>query len=217
MSSYFSDKGCSHPFSLISFWEPKGGIMNKFEQYVERVRTEQLRNNIAPLRQQIKQSWAQKKIINWAARYGYDKEEVEQKILEDDMFASCFAKDPIKQNYTEKIAEQLLGVKHLPNNGISFSKEGELCNGCFSDNSKSVDFIRDNTYITQKYTRGNGGAQDNQYRDVIQFLTYGSKQHKVAAYIDGSYYTDEKRSELKKLFADNPNVQICSLGDLYEN
>lgn len=30
-------------------------------------------------------------------------------------------------------------------------------------------------------------------------------------------YTDEKRSELKKIFADNPNVQICSLGDLYEN
>lgn len=114
MSSCFSDKGCSHPFSLISFWEPKGGIMNKFEQYVERVRTEQLRNNIAPLRQQIKQSWAQKKIINWAARYGYDKEEVEQKILEDDMFASCFAKDPIKQNYTEKIAEQLLGVNTCP-------------------------------------------------------------------------------------------------------
>ena len=73
------------------------------------------------------------------------------------------------------------------------------------------------TYITQKYTRGNGGAQDNQYRDVIQFLTYGSKQHKVAAYVDGSYYTDEKRSELKRIFADNPNVQICPLGDLYEN
>lgn len=126
--------------------------MNKFEQYVERVRTEQLRSNIVPLRQQIKQSWAQKKIINWAARHGYDKEEVEQKVLEDDMFASCFAKDPIKQNYTEKIAEQLFGVKHLPNNGLSFSKEGELCDGCFSDNSKSVDFIRNGTYVTQKYT-----------------------------------------------------------------
>lgn len=133
------------------------------------------------------------------------------------MFASFFAKDPIKQNYTEKIAEDLLGVKHLPNNGISFSKEGELCKGCFSDNSKSVDFVRNNTYITQKYTRGNGGSQDNQYRDVIQFLTYGSKRYKVAAYVDGSYYTDEKRNELRKLFADNPNVQICSLGDLYED
>lgn len=191
--------------------------MNKFEQYVERIRTEKLRENIMPLRQQINQAWAQKKITNWAGRYGYDKEEVEQKILSDDMFASFFAKDPIKQNYTEKIAEDLLGVKHLPNNGISFSKEGELCKGCFSDNSKSVDFVRNNTYITQKYTRGNGGSQDNQYRDVIQFLTYGSKRYKVAAYVDGSYYTDEKRNELRKLFADNPNVQICSLGDLYED
>lgn len=115
--------------------------MNKFEQYVERIRTEKLRENIMPLRQQINQAWAQKKITNWAGRYGYDKEEVEQKILSDDMFASFFAKDPIKQNYTEKIAEDLLDVKHLPNNGISFSKEGELCKGCFSDNSKSVDLF----------------------------------------------------------------------------
>lgn len=32
--------------------------MNKFEQYVERIRTEKLRENIMPLRQQINQAWA---------------------------------------------------------------------------------------------------------------------------------------------------------------
>lgn len=190
--------------------------MSKFEDYVSSVRRKGLKENIAPLRKQIKYTWAQKKIVNWAEKYGYDKNEVEQKIMNDDMFAAMFAKDPIKQNYTEKIAEQLLGVKHLANTAMSFTEDGELVEGCAVNNSKSVDFIKDNVYITQKYTTSNGGAQDNQYRDVIQFLKYGSKRHKVAAYIDGSYYTTAKRNELKRLFADNPNVQICSLGDLYE-
>ena len=53
MSSCFSDKGCSHPFSLISFWEPKGGFMNKFEPYVERVRTEQLHCAFAAANQAV--------------------------------------------------------------------------------------------------------------------------------------------------------------------
>ncbi len=190
--------------------------MNKFEDYVSSVRRKGLKENIAPLRKQIKYAWAQKKIVNWAEKYGYDKNEVEQKIMNDDMFAAMFAKDPIKQNYTEKIAEQLLGVKHLANTAMSFTENGELVEGCAVNNSKSVDFIKDGVYITQKYTTSTGGAQDNQYRDVIQFLKYGSKKHKVAAYIDGSYYTVAKRTELKRLFASNPNVQICSLGDLYE-
>lgn len=189
--------------------------MNKFEQYVEEVRRTRLKENISPLRQDIKKAWVKKKITNWSERYGYDYSEVEEKILTDDIFAASFAKDPIKQNYTEALAEKILRVKHLPNNAISFSENGDICEACAATNSKSVDFIKDNVYITQKYTRGKGGSQDNQYRDVIQFLTYGSKKHKVAAYVDGSYYTEQKRSELKSIFAGNPNVQICSLGDLY--
>lgn len=191
--------------------------MTSFEKYIDTIRTQKLKENIKPLREQIHSGWAQKKIENWAMRYGYDKNEVERKILVDDMFAASFAKDPMKQNYTEKIAEQLLQVKHLPNTGISFTKEGELCPHPAAGNSKTVDFIKDGVYITQKYTRGQGGSQDNQYRDVIQFLTYGSKKYKVAAYIDGSYYTPVKRRELEKMFEHNPNVQICSLGELYEN
>lgn len=191
--------------------------MTSFEKYIDTIRTQKLKENIKPLREQIYSGWAQKKIENWAVRYGYDKDEVEQKILMDDMFAASFAKDPMKQNYTEKIAEQLLQVKHLPNTGISFTKDGELCSHPAAGNSKTVDFIKDGVYITQKYTRGQGGSQDNQYRDVIQFLTYGSKNYKVAAYVDGSYYTPAKQRELEKMFEHNPNVQICSLGELYEN
>lgn len=133
------------------------------------------------------------------------------------MFAEMFAKDPIKQNFTEKIAAELLSVAAQPNKGMSFSPEGELQKGASYRNSKTVDFVKDGIYITQKYTNGTGGSQDNQFRDVITFLEYGSKKHRVAAYVDGSYYTPKKIEQLKKHFHNNPNVQICSLKEIYEN
>lgn len=188
-----------------------------FEEYVLSIRKQKLRENVELFRKSIHSKEAQKKITNWAALHSFSKEEVEKKILNDDMFAAVFAKDPIKQNFTEKIAEQLLGCVSLPNSSLSFSPDGELQKGPNIRNSKTVDFIKDGVYITQKYTNGTGGAQDNQYRDVITFLTYGSKKYRVAAYIDGSYYTPQKILELKQMFASNPNVKICSLGELYEN
>ena len=69
----------------------------------------------------------------------------------DDMFAASFVKDPMKQNYTEKIAEQLLQVKHLPNISMSFTKEGELCPHPAAENSKTVDFIKDFSSFRVKY------------------------------------------------------------------
>ena len=80
--------------------------------------------------------------------------------------------------------------------------------------SKSVDFVVNNTYITQKYTRSTGGAQDNQYADVIDFLIKGSKKNKVAAIVDGSYWNDGKREELKEYFKSNDNVQVLSMDDI---
>ena len=68
--------------------------------------------------------------------------------------------------------------------------------------------------ITQKYTRSTGGAQDNQYADVVDFLSKGSKKYKVAAIVDGSYWDNSKRQELKNFFNNNNNVQILSMNDI---
>lgn len=110
-----------------------------------------------------------------------------------------------------------MGVAVQPNKGLSFSSGGELQNGAHIGNSKTVDFIKDGVYITQKYTNGVGGGQDSQFRDVITFLEYGSKKHRVAAYVDGSYYTTRKVQQLKEHFCNNLNVRICSLREIYEN
>lgn len=157
------------------------------------------------------------KVENYADRYGFSTEEIFEKIKNDDLVASFFAKNPSKQNFTEKLVSELLGVKTLPQQGkncIRFREDGEICSTKTSGTTKSADFFIGSTYITQKYTRSSGGAQDNQYADVVDFLTKGSKKQKVAAIVDGSYWDNGKRLELKKYFSNNPNVKILSMDDI---
>lgn len=71
--------------------------MNKFEQYVENVRKARLKENIIPLRQDIKKALVQKKITNWSERYGYEYSEVESKILTDDMFVAFSPRTPLNK------------------------------------------------------------------------------------------------------------------------
>ena len=71
--------------------------------------------------------------------------------------------------------------------------------------------------ITQKYTEGEGGAQDNQRNDVIDFLKRGSIKHKVMAVVDGDYWDSKYKAILIEEFKDNPNVKITSVTELTEN
>lgn len=193
-----------------------------FYEYVEQKKRDQRTVNLNLVRQEINKSWVKTKINNFLNRFlGFTYEEVRQKILTDDVVAALFAKDPGRQNISEIAAAdflKLVGWKQLPNGGpnsFSFSETGELIQGTSSGGTKTVDFIRGDVYASQKYTMGNGGAQDNQYRDVINFLTLGSKQHKVCAIVDGDFYL-KKRDELIKMFANNSNVAIYSVEDFIE-
>lgn len=160
------------------------------------------------------------KINNFLKKAPYSsKEEIEEKIRTDKIFAACFAKDPLKQNIGENVLKEYLDVEFLPQSGkdaIRFSSAGNIISkkelGC----SKAVDFQINSYYITQKYTGENtGGAQDNQYDDVIKFLTLGSIFYKVAACVDGWYWEENgKRAELKNYFKDNNSVIICSADDI---
>lgn len=147
------------------------------------------------------------------------KEQVEEKIRTDELFAAVFAKDPLRQNIGEKVFCEYIGAKTLPQSGkkaIRFSSEGKIIStkqlGC----SKAADFHIGSYYLTQKYTGENeGGAQDNQYEDVVRFLTIGSISHKVCACVDGWYWEEnEKRNKLKMLFSNNKNVIVCSADDI---
>jgi hypothetical protein len=191
----------------------------KFIELVEKRKKEQRLNNIKELRQDINSEWVKTKINNHLERFSgiFTYEDIQNEILHSDIVASLFAKDPSKQNISEKMVEELLKIKKLPASGkncIRFNQTGEIVSTSAPSHTKSADFIVDDAYITQKYTMETGGAQDNQYDDVVSFLTYGSQQYKVGALVDGLYWENGKRQELINYFKDNPNVVILSMDNL---
>lgn len=161
------------------------------------------------------------KIDNFCERWDntFNYEAISKGIIENDLIAAQFAKDPKKQNTTEKLASKLIKVPLLPQRGsnvIRFDKNGNIIHKKDGDECKAADFYFNNAYITQKYTSYNsgGGAQDNQKSDVIKFLDFGSKQYKVGALLDGEYWDNGRRVELKEKYKYNNNVIILSVDDI---
>lgn len=187
-----------------------------FEDLVYKREQELIQQNLMDVRNNIDNSDYELKITNYCDKFGFDVNEVKKQILSNDLVASFFAKDPAKQNFTEKLVGELLNTKVLPQQGkncIRFTDKGDVVSSKSINVSKSADFLINNTYITQKYTRGSGGAQDNQYNDVIDFLIKGSIKHKVAAIVDGTFW-ESHRDNLKNYFKDNQNVNIYSMDDV---
>lgn len=137
--------------------------------------------------------------------------------------ASLFAKNSSRQNFTEILVNDLFsfdsGFVKLPAGGsscIRFDDNGDIFSQNLNRFSKSADFsyTKDGIlyYITQKYTMSAGGSQDNQYRDVIDFLNKGSKKHQVIALVDGNYWYS-KINDLRKQYVDNKNVHVLTVFD----
>ena len=192
-------------------------ILN-FREQVEEAKKIQRRLNIGEIRSSLSESWAKTKIYNHIEKFDglFTYEDIVEQIKSNDVVASMFCKDPSKQNISEKMAEKILGISKLPASGarsIRFTSSGDLTGVKSTDVSKSADFLFNGIYFTQKYTTENGGAQDNQYNDVVDFLVKGSINNKVGAMVDGKYW-DKKRALLKEHFKDNPNVVVVSIDDL---
>lgn len=188
-----------------------------FEQLLNKRKIEMRKENIRILRKEIDTSDVKVKIENHAKRFDYmfSPGEIREQILTNDLTASLFCKDPAKQNIAETYGLKLLKLEKLSSRGkncIRFSSTGEIVHTS-SGNTKSADTIYNGAYTTMKYTEEDGGAQDNQKRDVIEFLEKGSKQHKVCAILDGPYWT-KGREELKNLFKNNTNVTITSIDEI---
>ena len=188
--------------------------------FVEQKKREARLANIEEVRKDIKAPWVQEKISNHIAAFDgiMTREEIEEGILNNIIIASKFCKDPGKQNISEKLAAEVLGLNKLPASGkncIRFNDSGEIVSNSVGS-TKSADFKINDYYVTQKYTNEEGGAQDNQRNDVIDFLKKGSLKHKVAALVDGSYW-DKHISDLYTEFKNNPNVWITSVTEITEN
>lgn len=183
----------------------------KFKTLVEEKKKELRSENIRDVQQAAvnNEEWLCDKILDFM--------QLLVKIQNDLMVASLFAKDPSKQNVSEKMVAELLDIEKLPAGGansVRFNKEGELVSQNTPDASKSADFLYNGIYLTQKYTRVCGGAQDNQRDDVITFLENGSLGgYKVGALLDGEYW-DNNADYIKEYFKDNDAVSVLSMDDL---
>lgn len=190
-----------------------------FTALVEKKKKEARIANIEEVRREVDHAWVKEKIINHVSAFDgiMTEEEIREAILTNTIVASKFCKDPSKQNISEKLAAKVLGLSKLPSSGrncIRFNDAGDIVS-VSAGNTKSADFIWNGHYATQKYTDGEGGAQDNQRNDVIDFLKRGSIKHKVAAIVDGAYW-DKYRPQLIQEFANNPNVIITSVTEITE-
>ena len=190
----------------------------KFREQVEEAKKLQRRLNIDEIRNSLDERWVKTKINNHVEKFDglFSYEDIVEQIKSNDIVASMFCKDPSKQNISEKMVEKILGIPKLPVSGansIRFTPEGKLTGVKSIGVSKSADFLINGIYFTQKYTAESGGAQDNQYNDVVDFLVKGSINYKVGAIVDGEYW-DKKRDALREHFKDNPNVVVVSVDDL---
>jgi hypothetical protein len=180
------------------------------------------------------------KIYNFSVRFGFSQADVEAKIRSDKMFLARFAKDPGKQKIHEKIAarfiEQLPSVrdfKSLGHNALqlvggTIMKRADARMQGATGGAKSLDFewisCGIEFYASHKYTKDSGGAQDNQYRDLKEFIQEASKSGRQGrmflAIADGPYYAGNdaeagvsKIQRLKDL-ANKRNVFALSCAEL---
>lgn len=201
--------------------------------FIEKIKLRRREENMYILRDEIDLPWVRTKISNHLERHPHLKltsKEVRDRILKDDLIASFFIKDPGRQNVSEQAMIDVLKSIKIISNASSLPNSGPnsryLIDGKVVKNSKigikSIDFQF--TYknykaaATLKYTKESGGAQDNQFNDVVTFLQNSFTEDKnllILAILDGEYYTPEKISTLKNI---NPskNVIICSCLELEE-
>lgn len=157
-----------------------------------------------------------KKITNESIRKGYSYDSILNMIRSNEMYASFFAKDPLKQNIAEKIQfeklktrfQDIIKLPHTGPNAFYFSN-GEITNVRAKSDTKSFDFRSNNKFFYAKYTNEGGGAQDNQFHDLKIFLENSKKyvsthenDYEFIAVVDGNYYSDTKFAELLDLSCD---------------
>lgn len=179
-------------------------------------------NNLKDIRKNITRSDYMKKFKNYASKHGLPLNDIIQKVIEDDVVACFFTKDPQKQSIHEKTAakfikdnKHVVNFKKLPASGANslFLHDGEIISKKEHDRlkltSKSLDFYWevkvDNEvlkfYATHKYTNEGGGAQDHQYNEIIGFLNNANEVKKPNVFFlaisDGEYYTNPYKGTTK--------------------
>ena len=173
------------------------------------------------------------KIVNFSNNFDFYEKEVIEKIKRDRMFAANFIKSPSRQNFYETEAlvflnsmESVEKAEKLPASGAGafYVVNGILSHERPDKTYKSIDFrikMKNGKviYATHKYTKDEGGAQDNQKNDLLQFIQNARKYRKgeivFAVIADGTYYDRHGREELE-MEASGSEVVVCSMESFEE-
>lgn len=85
-----------------------------FCEYVKTSLVKMRKDNIAEVRNNISADWVVDKITNYCNRFEglFTFQQIKNEILFNDVVASFFAKDPLKQNIAEKLCGNWIGCKN---------------------------------------------------------------------------------------------------------
>lgn len=155
------------------------------------------------------EEWIQIKITRHAQKYGLSEDEIRRAIADCRVLRFYFAKDPTRQSLHENVAAKFIGaipsISHFRTDNDIYLARGEIVGKArlqeirrqqSIEHSKTVDFIWQydgaTFYAYHKHTSEEGGAQDNQYKDLQSFVRAcggNSYPDKVfVALCDGPYY-----------------------------
>lgn len=209
--------------------------MLNYEEEIKKARSD----NVLLLRENLMDENYLFKMRSYAERFNLPFEYVKLKVINDPIFALNFIKDPAKQSFHEKTAasylsthEKVLNFKNLSSGGkdaltvlTGIVQPYSTLKGQTSKKLKTVDFTFDlesdglyHCFASHKYTKGLGGAQDNQYHDLVSFMENARQNtvlnHLFFAIADGEYYqykNDKGQTKIDLMNAEYGNARTFAL------
>lgn len=175
----------------------------------------------------------------FAGKFGYSVKSVMDKMSRDDMFAAAFAKQPGRTGLHERVAAkwiaelpEVTGFQSLPKRGVDSIKidsDGNLRRNAGKEvPGKTLDFQWMSGgkiyYAMHKYTKASGGAQDNQFHEMLElmkrFHPCSDTSITLVVIVDGEYYQRSNCARLQELIQqerDRPPIsKALAIGDLQE-
>ncbi|QJG66673.1 hypothetical protein HGG64_03150 [Mycoplasma phocoeninasale] len=210
--------------------------MDIFEKKIKEIWISEREKNKKEIKENGIPKYYYDKIIKLIDRTALDKEVIatmESMLKSDDeLLLTILMKDPKRQNIYENILKEEVSkmgieIEKLKSWGKNafypIGDEIKTNNAKKPKELKSLDFKMktksgETIYIVHKYTNENGGAQDNQYYDVInQLKQLGEKTiKKVWFCLDGRYYNEKRISDLKNINSEIVIVNIDSIKSYWE-
>ena len=206
----------------------------------EKLYKEALRYNVKNVKEDLRTGKLEQKIKNFCEKFDMAEKEVLGQIKSNKVVACLFAIDPNKQNFYETTAagfiEEIPGVngfnKHcnkvIAKGGV-LTTNAELKASDTASATKEINFEWRfgglQFYAYHKYTKEEGGAQDNQRRRLQTFIegsntTRLGKTHFIAI-ADGEYYQLTSKHQVRRIdelkqSAQSERVHVCTINELEE-